>query len=455
MGISVKRKRILFVDDDPEMRSLVQEYFDQEGYLLTTADDGKAGLSMLSELEFDAIITDLRMKEMDGLAFLKAIRQQDSLTPVVLITAFGTIEAAVEAIKEGATNFIPKPFKMAALKTVLDSAIEHKMILQENKLLKAELSERYSFHNLLGKSKEMQKVFQLIKQVASSHSNVLIQGESGTGKELVAKAIHHNSTRSQFPFVAINCSAVPETLLESELFGYVKGAFTDAKTTKQGLFETASGGTLFLDEISSMPMSIQAKLLRVLQDNEIRPLGSTVSRKVDARIISATNRDLEELIEEEIFREDLFYRLNVITIPLPALRDRRDDIPILAQHFLKQYADQNKKQINGFDQTAMSYLMNAAWKGNVRELENAIERAVVLSNSNSITSAELLPATKKVRKFEFGENLVTLQEIENRYIEKVLNVVQGNVEKAAKILGVSARTLYRRGKSDNRKKEEV
>lgn len=455
MGSSVKRKRILFVDDDPEMRSLVQEYFDQEGYLLSVANDGKAGLSQLGELEFDAIITDLRMKEMDGLAFLKAIRQQDSLIPVVLITAFGTIEAAVEAIKEGATNFIPKPFKMGALKTILDNAIEHKMILEENKLLKAELSERYSFHNLLGKSKEMQKVFQLIRQVASSHSNVLIQGESGTGKELVARAIHHNSTRAQFPFVAINCSAVPETLLESELFGYVKGAFTDAKTTKQGLFETASGGTLFLDEISSMPMSIQAKLLRVLQDNEIRPLGSTVSRKVDVRIISATNRDLEELIEEVIFREDLFYRLNVITIPLPALRDRRDDIPILAQHFLKQYVEQNKKEINGFDQAAMSYLMNAAWKGNVRELENAIERAVVLSSTNMITSAELLPVTKKIRKFEFGDSLVTLQEIEDRYIEKVLNAVEGNVEKAARILGVSARTLYRRSKAGNHKKEEV
>ncbi|MCI0445805.1 sigma-54 dependent transcriptional regulator, partial [bacterium] len=252
---------------------------------------------------------------------------------------------------------------------------------------------------------------------------------------------------------AINCSAVPETLLESELFGYVKGAFTDAKTTKQGLFETASGGTLFLDEISSMPISLQAKLLRVLQDSEIRPLGSTVSRKVDARIICATNQDLEELIEQGTFREDLFYRLNVITIPLPALRDRRDDIPILAQHFLKQYADQNKKEIKGFDQAAMSYLMNAAWKGNVRELENAIERAVVLSNSNTITSTELLPVSKKARKFEFGDNLITLQEIEDRYIEKVLNAVEGNVEKAARILGVSARTLYRRGKSGNYKKE--
>ncbi len=455
MASLMKRKRILFVDDDAEMRSLVQEYFDQEGYLFSVADDGKAGLAMLSELQFDAIVTDLRMKEMDGLAFLKQIRQQDSLIPVVLITAFGTIEAAVEAIKEGATNFIPKPFKMTVLKTILDRAIEHKTILEENKLLKAELSERYSFDNLLGKSKEMQKVYQLIRQVASSHSNVLIQGESGTGKELVAKAIHHNSARSRSPFVAINCSAVPETLLESELFGYVKGAFTDAKTTKQGLFETASGGTLFLDEISSMPMSLQAKLLRVLQDGEIRPLGSTVSRKVDVRIICATNQDLEELIEEGTFREDLFYRLNVISIPLPALRDRREDIPILAQHFLKRYADENKKEIKGFDQAGMSYLMNAAWKGNVRELENAIERAVVLSNSNTITSTELLPVSKKARKFEFGDNLTTLQEIEDRYIEKVLNAVEGNVEKAARVLGVSARTLYRRGKSGDHKKEDV
>ncbi len=450
----MKRKRVLFVDDDHEMRSLVQEYFQQEGYLLSIAENGKAGLSLLDELQFDAVVTDLRMKEMDGLSFLKQIRQQDPTIPVVLITAFGTIETAVEAIKEGATNFIPKPFKMASLKAILDKSIEQKWIFEENKLLKAELKERYSFDNLLGKSKEMQRVYQLIRQVAGSHSNVLIQGESGTGKELVARAIHNNSTRSQRAFIAINCSAVPETLLESELFGYLKGAFTDAKTTKQGLFETASGGTLFLDEISSMPVSLQAKMLRVLQDGEIRPLGSTSSRKVDVRIISATNQDLESEIEKGTFRDDLFYRLNVINILLPPLRDRRDDIPILAQHFLKQYSSQNNKSITGFDQAAMSYLINASWKGNVRELENTIERAVVLSNSETITATEIAPVSRRSKKFDFGDHFVTLQELEDQYIQKVLNSVEGNIERAAKILGVSARTLYRRNKSESPSKEE-
>jgi DNA-binding NtrC family response regulator len=444
----MKRKRVLFVDDDPEMCSLVQEYFQNEGYLVSVAGNGKSGLSLLEEMDFDAVVTDLRMKEMDGMSFLKEIRQQDAIIPVVLITAFGTIETAVEAIKEGATNFIPKPVKMAGLKTILDKAIEQKWIVEENKLLKAELYERNSFDNLLGKSKEMQRVYQLIRQVAGSHSNVLIQGESGTGKELVARAIHNHSKRSQRTFVAINCSAVPETLLESELFGYMKGAFTDAKASKEGLFETASGGTLFLDEISSMPMSLQAKLLRVLQDGEIRPLGSTSSRKVDARIISATNQDLEEEIEKGRFRDDLFYRLNVISILLPPLRERRDDIPILAQHFLKQYAAQNGKSITGFDQGGLSYLMNAPWKGNVRELENTIERAVVLSDSNIISSSELAPVFKRSRKFEFGDNFVPLQELEDRYIQKVLNSVQGNIEKASKILGISVRTLYRRSKDN-------
>jgi DNA-binding NtrC family response regulator len=444
----MKRKRLLFVDDDPEMRAMVVEYFQDEGYLLSVASDGKAGIAMLSELQFDAVVTDLRMKEMDGLSFLKEIRQKDPWLPVVLITAFGTIETAVEAIKEGATNFIPKPFKMSTLKAILDKAIEQRWMIEENRQLKAELSERYSFHNLLGKSKEMQKVYQLIRQVAASQSNVLIQGESGTGKELVARAIHHNSTRSQHRFVAINCSAVPETLLESELFGYMKGAFTDAKASKEGLFEAASGGTIFLDEISSMPISLQAKLLRVLQDGEIRPLGSTTTRKVDARVISATNVDLEELIEKQTFRDDLFYRLNVITIVIPPLRERREDIPVLAQHFLKQFSDVNAKSIKGFDQAAMSYLMNAPWKGNVRELENTIERAVVLSNSDTITSAELMPVARRQKKFEFGDAFVTLKELEDKYIEKVLNAVEGNMEKAAKILGVSSRTLYRRNKPD-------
>ncbi|HEY7160760.1 MAG TPA: sigma-54 dependent transcriptional regulator [Acidobacteriota bacterium] len=445
------KKRILFVDDDAEMRSLVSEFLQSERYVVTLAENGKDALDKIMNFDFDAVVTDLRMKEMDGLSLLNQIHSENPLLPVILITAFGSIETAVEAIKEGATNFVPKPFKMQTLKAIVDKAIEQKRMMEENRYLKEELGEKYSFHNIIGKSKEMQLIFQLIRQIASSQSNVLIEGESGTGKELVARALHYNSNRSQRQFVAINCSALPETLLESELFGYAKGAFTDAKTSKQGLFEVADGGTLFLDEISSMPLSLQAKILRVLQDGEIRPLGHTVSRKVDVRIISATNKDLESGIEDGTFREDLYYRLNVISIVLPPLRKRREDIPILAQHFLKHFAEINGKNIRGFEPSAMSFLMNVPWKGNVRELENTIERAAVLSRSDVISMQELIPMTKKGKasKFDFGDTLLPLAEIERMYTEKVLNAVDGKIERAARILGVSSRTLYRRNKKNH------
>jgi DNA-binding NtrC family response regulator len=442
----MRKKNLLFVDDDAEMRELVKDYFKAEGYRISFAENGKEAVHLIDESEYDAVITDLRMPEMDGLALLHDIRTKEPVLPVILITAFGTIETAVEAIKQGATNFVPKPFKLNTLKTIVDKAIEHKWTMEENRFLKEELEEKFSFHNILGRSKVMQELYRMIHQVAGSNTNVLIEGESGTGKELVARALHFNSPRAQRPFVAINCSALPETLLESELFGYVKGAFTDAKTTKKGLFEVADGGTLLFDEISSMPLGLQAKLLRVLQDGEIRPLGHTVSKKVDVRIVSATNKELEEAIEEGTFREDLYYRLKVITITLPPLRKRREDIPLLAQHFLKRYARLNQKSISGFDSAAMSYLLNAPWKGNVRELENTIERAVVLSRTEIITPLELMPVTKKVRsnKFEFGDALVPLDEVERLYVERVLEAVGGNIERAAKILGVSSRTLYRR-----------
>ena len=450
----MRQKKFLFVDDDAGMRSLVKEFFDTEGYLTVEAENGKAALKLIAVEDFDAVVTDMRMKEMDGLTLLREIRSQNLILPVILITAFGSIETAVEAIKEGATNFIPKPFKMQTLKVILEKAIEQKSLLEENSLLRGELEKKYSFCNLIGKSREMQQIYNLIKQVAPSHSNVLIEGESGTGKELVARALHYNSLRAQHPFVAINCSAVPETLLESELFGYAKGAFTDAKGSKQGLFEVADGGTLFLDEISSMPFGLQSKLLRVLQDGEIRPLGSTVSRKVDVRIISATNKDLEASIEEKSFREDLYYRLNVINLTLPPLRKRREDIPLLAQHFLKKYAEINQKNIKGFQPSAMSYLVNAAWKGNVRELENTVERAAVLIQSEFITMSELLPMVRKTKrsKFDFGDALLPLQEIERIYTERVLEAVGGNIESAARILGISARTLYRWNKSKKAEK---
>jgi two-component system response regulator HydG len=452
----MRKRKILFVDDDSEMRELIAEFFQTEGYSTALGENGKDALNQIANFEFDAVVTDLRMSEMDGLSLLHEIRVQDPLLPVILITAFGSIETAVEAIKEGATNFVPKPFKMQTLKAIVDKAIEQKWMMEENRFLKEELEEKYSFHNIIGKSKAMQQVYQMIRQVAASQTNVLIDGESGTGKELVARALHFNSPRAQHPFVAINCSALPETLLESELFGYVKGAFTDAKATKKGLFEVADGGTLLLDEISSMPLGLQAKILRVLQDSEIRPLGGTTSRKVDVRIISATNKDLENAIEEGIFREDLFYRLNVINIVLPPLRKRREDIPMLAQHFLSHYAKLNNKKVTGFDTPAMSYLMNAPWKGNVRELENTVERAVVLSNAVIITTNELLPMAKKGKggRFEFGDALLPLKEIENMYIERVLQSVGGNIERAAKVLGVSSRTLYRRKEETTKRMSE-
>ena len=442
----MKQKKFLFVDDDSGMRSLVKDFFSSEGYITAEAENGEVALKMLAVEDFDAVVTDIRMKEMDGLTLLREIRSHHLTLPVILITAFGSIETAVEAIKEGAVNFVPKPFKMQTLKVILDKAIEQKWLMEENTLLREELEKKYSFCNLIGKSREMQLIYKLIKQVAPSHSNVLIEGESGTGKELVARALHYNSTRSSRPFVTINCSAVPETLLESELFGYLKGAFTDAKGSKQGLFEVADGGTLFLDEISSMPFGLQSKLLRVLQDGEIRPLGGTANRKVDVRIISATNKDLEKAIEEDQFREDLFYRLNVISIVLPPLRKRREDIPLLAQYFLKKNAETNQKNIQGFQPSAMSYLVNAIWKGNVRELENTIERAVVLSQSDLITMNELLPMIRnkaKRGKVDFGDTLLPLREVEKMYTERVLEAVGGNIEGAARVLGISSRTLYR------------
>jgi DNA-binding NtrC family response regulator len=452
----MKDKKFLFVDDESGMRSLVKEFFSNEGYTTVEAENGKEALKLIDNENFDAVVTDMRMKEMDGLTLLREIRTRSSALPVILITAFGSIEAAVEAIKEGATNFIPKPFKMQTLKVILDKAIEQKLLFEENNFLKEELEKKYSFCNLIGKSREMQQVYNLIKQVAPSHSNVLIEGESGTGKELVARALHFNSARAQNPFVAVNCSAVPETLLESELFGYMKGAFTDAKGSKQGLFEAADGGTLFLDEISSMPLTLQSKLLRVLQDGEIRPLGSTVSRRVDVRIISATNRDLETAIEENTFREDLYYRLNVINVMLPPLRKRREDIPMLGQHFLKKYAEINQKDIKGFQPAAMAYLVNAPWKGNVRELENTIERAVVLTQSEFITMNELLPMVRKTKrgKFDFGDALLPLREIERIYTERVLEAVGGNIESAARVLGISSRTLYRWNSNNKRSDDQ-
>lgn len=440
----MRKRKILFVDDDNEMRHLAMEFFQNAGYAVTPAVNGKDALEHLSFEDFDCIVTDMRMSEMDGMLLLREVHARWPEVPVILITAFGTIETAVEAVKEGAANFIPKPFKMLALKTIVDKAMDQKWVTEENRILKGELEEKFSFHQLIGKSKSMLRIYELIRQVAASPSNILIEGESGTGKELVARALHANSLRNSMPFVAINCSALPETLLESELFGYAKGAFTDARASKRGLFEEADGGTLFLDEISSMPIGLQAKILRAIQDGEIRSLGQTATHKVDVRIIAATNQDLEREVDNGHFREDLYYRLNVIRIFLPPLRDRREDIPLLAVHFLKHYARLNQKTISGFDPEAMTYLMNATWRGNVRELENSIERAVVLCRGDQVTGQEMMQIRHVGRRARLEGDFIPLRQLEDLYIKKILDSVHGNKEQAARILGVSSRTLYRR-----------
>jgi len=400
----------------------------------------------MSKEAFDVVISDLIMEGKDGFVLLEEIKEIDPDVPVIIITAFGTLDTAIEAMKKGAYYFLAKPIKLDSLRILIDKAIEERRLREEHKFLLKEAERKFQFNNIIGKSKAMQEVFKLIELVSSTNINVLVLGDSGTGKELVARAIHYNSSRKKNPFIAINCSALPDNLLESELFGYVRGAFTGAMTNKKGLFEVADKGTLFLDEIGNMSLNLQAKLLRVIEDKEIRPLGSVQNRKVDVRIIAATNKKLEEEVEKGNFREDLYYRINVIAIYLPPLKERPEDIPLLAQHFLERYSQENKKLIKGFEDEAMRALLNYEWKGNVRELENSIERAVLLCKTDKITLADLnLKGTKRnetVIEPVFDKSF-TLEELENYYIRKVLNDVNGDKEEAAKILGISIRTLYR------------
>jgi len=382
-------EKILVVDDEQSLREVLSIMLKRAGYAVTSVSDGEEAIEQLQKEIFDLVITDLRMPNVDGMEVLRAVKSASPETVVLIITAFATADSAVEAMKQGAYDYLTKPFQVDEVQLIIRNALEKRRLTIENILLKREMASQSSFAQLVGQSEAMQKVFDVVKKVADSKSNVLICGESGTGKELVARAIHYNSARSPLPFVAVNCSAVPETLLESELFGHMKGSFTGAISNKAGLFEVANGGTIFLDEIGDTTPTIQVKLLRVIQEREFRRVGGTQDVKVDVRIVAATNKDLEKAVADGSFREDLYYRLDVIPIRLPPLRLRSGDIPLLVTHFLTRFSKESGKLTPTISPEAMQVLLGHEWRGNVRELENLIERVVAFSTGGPVTDADM------------------------------------------------------------------
>jgi DNA-binding NtrC family response regulator len=443
-----EHRRILAIDDDPEMCRLLSDALEGEGFSVVTLGESIEASKLLSREEFDVIITDLRMKGLKGLDLLEEAKKNAPLTPVIIITAFGTIESAIQAMKMGAYDYIRKPFQIDEMILTVKKALENRFLKKEVVRLKKEVESRFHFHHLIGKSPLMQNIYELIERIRESSSNVLITGESGTGKELVARAIHYSGLRKEGPFIAVNCAALPETLLESELFGYKKGAFTDAKTDKRGLAFEAHQGTLFLDEITEMPLVLQAKLLRMIEGREVRPLGDTNSYAIDVRTISASNRDIRTLIREGRFREDLYYRLKVIDIELPPLRDRREDIPLLVQHFIDKFGAETKKKITGVSEGALRLLVSHPWPGNVRELENVIQRAITLTQEETLLPDDL-PSSMlgEIRENVLDRGLrerYSIEQLEKEYIRKILIDVGGNKSKAAEILGLDRKTLYRK-----------
>jgi DNA-binding NtrC family response regulator len=440
---------ILVVDDDADMREMVHDMLKDRGHQVTTASSGQEALRLLGEGDYAVVLSDLRMKGMQGIELLTEIKKTVPDINVILMTAFGSVETAVEAMKYGASDYLTKPVKKDELIRVVERVLREAALRREVSRLRKEVHKEYSFHHILGKSKPMQAVFDLIKRVADSPTNILITGESGTGKELVAKAIHYNSDRKEAPFVPVNCAAIPEQLLESELFGHMRGSFTDARMDKRGLFEEAQKGTLFLDEISELPIMLQAKLLRAIQEKEIRRVGATKPISADVRIIAATNLNLAEEAKAKRFRDDLYYRLNVIELKLPPLRDRREDIVLLVEGFLKRCGEVRGKEVKGVSEAALAMLMDYTWPGNVRELENVIERAVTLSRGEKVTPDDLPPAVQGARGDrrvldEAVEKTLPLHEIEKEYIKKILDKTGGNKYQAAQALGIDRKTLYRK-----------
>jgi DNA-binding NtrC family response regulator len=446
------RGYVVVIDDDPEMRSMLVDQLELDDYTVWKFTDGGEALAFLNGTKPEAeqvelVLTDLRMPDVDGLSLLRNYKPKHPDVPVILMTAYASVESAVEGLRKGAFDYLTKPFKLAEMSHAVERAVVFGRLQRENKTLTKEIRKTWTVNDIIGRSAAMHEVFDLIERVASSTSSILITGESGTGKEVVAKAIHQRSPRADKNFIAVNCTAIPDALLESELFGHVKGSFTGATTDKRGLFEEANGGTLFLDEIGDMEISLQAKILRALQEKTIRPVGSNQSKLVDVRVIAATHKDLKKAIGNGTFREDLYYRLAVIPVVIPALRHRPEDIPLLAHHFLNKYSLLNGGRVHGFSQEALQRLMSLAWPGNVRELENLIERMVVLSKTPVIQVEDVPGGGEKNFEAFFGENvasLPSLEELEKRYISLVLEKTGSKKEKAAQILGINRRTLYRK-----------
>ena len=446
---TINRARILVVDDDREMCQFLADLLGEEGYLVETVHDGPSAVERYRAGSFDLTITDLMMPRMRGTELVRQLREIDAHALVLLITAFGSIESAVEAMHAGAFHYVTKPFRTDEILIQVTRALEQHSLQSEVERLRQQVHRRYGFENIIGQSAKMREIFDLVTHVSDLAVNVLIVGESGTGKEMIARAIHQTSARSARSFIPINCAAIPETLLESELFGYVRGAFTDARKDRRGLFQAASGGVLFLDEISEIPLGLQAKLLRVIEDKEVRPLGANQGEKVDARLVSACNRDPELLVQEGRFRQDLYYRLNVIRIDLPPLRERAEDIPVLIEHFMRKFGDQVQRKLDGIEPEAFTALMNYHWPGNVRELEHTIERAVLLGKEGRIGPQDFPPSlvASKDNVSPLADAVArsyTLRDLEKEYIMRVMEIVHGNKTEAAKTLGVDRTTLYRK-----------
>lgn len=446
-------ERLLIVEDEDTLRESLQRVFQRIGYLIDTTSTAESALEKLEQEVYDLMITDIILPGIDGIELLKKARLKQPKVIVLIITAYASVETAVEALRAGAYDYVMKPIIHEEIKKIVSNALHEKSLTTENILLRKQIEQRYDFDHVVGTSPAIQGVIIEIKKIANAKSNILLTGETGTGKELFARAIHYSSKRNSKPFVPINCSAIPETLLESELFGYVKGAFTGAAVPKKGLFEEADGGTIFLDEIGDITLQLQAKLLRVLEDQEIRPLGSTKSRKVDIRLLSATNHDIDEAVAKGTFREDLYYRINVVTIKLPPLRERGDDIQLLAEHFMKKYAQEIGRNVVELPEDVLKILASYAWPGNVRELQNVIERAVLIAD-NSIILPIHLPESM-YRKQDFAGNSIkqhlSIEEYTKEFVKSYQNTC--SERQLADMLGITRKTLWEKRKKWNLKKE--
>ena len=459
----IRKKKILLVEDDEYVLGSIKILLNKEGYEVNTALNGLEALGLYRKDSYDLVIADLKMPQMDGIELLKQLKLEFSDVSLIMMTAYGSIRTAVEAMKMGAYDYVAKPVSAEEIRLVIQRAFERQNLITEIRTLRKELEERFGLDNIIGKSNAMQRVYDLILQVANTDATVLITGETGTGKELVAHAIHHNSNRKNCPFVVINCSALPESLLESELFGHEEGAFTGATKQRIGKFEYADTGTVFFDEMGNLPLSMQTKLLRLLQEKSFERIGGNQTIKVDVRVLAATNKDLNKLSEEGCFRKDLYYRLNVIPIQLPSLKERREDIPLLVTHFIEKYNKVFKKEIKSISQNVLNMMMSYYWPGNVRELENLVERTIIMAKDHVISEIELpMPNQKQAReRFEDIDNgQITdnsledfLAHYENIYITRLLKRCNGRIDSSAKISGIDVKTLYRKMKKYNINKD--